>query len=107
MPTTVLLAFAAGFFAGNGLPYFVAGSTGDGGNPAPFGDSAVVNVVMGWAAMFVIAAICWCFAHMDDPPLPGYAAAAGVLTVGLIHAGLWRNNPWPWRRKRNSDSPQR
>ena len=106
MLTTIALAFLAGFFAGNGLPYFVKGSTGEGGNPAPFGDSPVVNVVTGWAAMFVIAAPCWYFAHVPDHPLPGYAAAAaGVLAVGLIHARTWRNNPWPHRRNRNTDSP--
>lgn len=102
---TVFLAFVAGFFAGNGLPYFLAGSTGEGGNPAPFGDSAVVNVVVGWTAIFVIAAACWHFARVSDHPLPGYsAAAAGVLVVGLIHARVWRNNPWSWRRKRRTDA---
>lgn len=98
MLTTVLLAFAAGFFAGNGLPYYVAGSTGESGNPGPFKDSAVGNVVTGWTAVFVIAALCWHFAHVADHPLAGYAAAAvGVLVVGLIHARNWRHNPWPWR----------
>ncbi len=95
---TILLAFISGFCAGNGLPYFMAGSTGDGRNPAPFGDSAVVNVVVGWV-MFVVAGVCWHFAGVSAHPLPGYAAAAaGVLAVGLVHARLWRNNPWPWRR---------
>ncbi|WP_345606774.1 hypothetical protein [Pseudonocardia adelaidensis] len=100
--TTVLLAFAAGFCAGNGLPYFVAGSTGDGGNPGPFGESAVLNVVVG-SAMFVVAMICWQFAVVPADPMPGYAAAAaGVLVVGLIHARNWRNNPWPWRKTKAS-----
>jgi hypothetical protein len=98
MLTTTLLAFAAGFCAGNGLPYFVAGSTGDGRNPAPFADSAVANIVVGWG-MFLVTVICWHFAHVSSHQLPGYAAAAvGVLAVGLIHARLWLNNPWPWRK---------
>ncbi|GAA5125776.1 hypothetical protein [Pseudonocardia adelaidensis] len=97
MMTTVLLALAAGFCAGNGLPYYNLGSTG-GLNPTPFGESAVVNVVVGWV-MFVVAAICWQFADVAAHPMPGYAAAAaGVLVVGLIHARNWRNNPWRGRR---------
>ncbi|GAA4520153.1 hypothetical protein GCM10023191_096670 [Actinoallomurus oryzae] len=98
MLTTILLALLAGFSGGNGLPYFVAGSTGDGRNPAPFGDSAVTNVLIG-CGMFLVAAVCWHFAHTAAHPLAGYAAGAvGVLAVGLIHARTWRHNPWPWRR---------
>ncbi|MFG1626324.1 hypothetical protein [Kribbella sp. NPDC049227] len=87
MLTTVLLALVAGFFVGNGLPYYMLGSTGN-TNPTPFGQSAAVNVVVGWVA-FVIAAICWRYAHVSGHPLAGYAAAAvGLLAVGLIHAEL-------------------
>lgn len=97
MLTTVLLALVAGFCAGNGLPYYNLGSIG-GTNPTPFGQSASVNVVVGWV-MFVVAAICWRLAHVPSHPMAGYAAAAvGVLAVGLVHARIWRNNPWPWRR---------
>lgn len=97
MLTTVLLAFAAGFCAGNGLPYFLAGSFGEGGNPGPFGDSAVINVLIG-SLMFVVTVLCWHYAHVPHAATAGYsAAAAGLLAVGLIHARLWRRNPWPWR----------
>ncbi|GAA5189786.1 hypothetical protein GCM10023322_43270 [Rugosimonospora acidiphila] len=92
---TVTLALVAGFFVGNGLPYYVSGSTGDGRHPGPFPDSPVVSVLSGWGA-FVIAAVAWSYAHVGDHPLPGYAAAAlGVLAVGLIHTRTWRSpNPW-------------
>jgi uncharacterized membrane-anchored protein YitT (DUF2179 family) len=97
MLTTVALAFMAGFFVGNGLPYYILGSTG-GTNPTPFGQSAAVNVVVGWVA-FIVAAICWRSAHVSGRPLAGYAAAAvGLLAVGLIHARNWHNNPWRDRR---------
>lgn len=93
MVTTVVLALVAGFFVGNGLPYYLLGSTG-GTNPTPFGQSAAVNVAVGWVA-FVVAAFCWHSAHVSRHPTAGcIAAAAGLLAVGLIHARNWHNNPW-------------
>jgi hypothetical protein len=98
MATTILLAFVAGFCGGNGIPYYVAGSTGDGRSAGPFPESAATNVLSGWL-MLVAAVVCWHFAHVAGHPLAGYAGAAvGVLAVGLIHSHTWRNNPWPWRR---------
>lgn len=98
MLITVCLAFAAGFWAGNGLPYYSSGSTGDAVNPGPFGQTAIAKVVIGWL-MFVVAGICWYFAGAERQPAPAYAAAAvGVLMVGLIHAVVWRRNPWGRRR---------
>ena len=95
MVITVVLAFVAGFFAGNGLPYYLQGSIGEGRNPSPFRDIPVVSVVTGWGG-FVIAGVAWAFAGVGGHPLPGWiAAAAGVLAVGLIHARNWRDpNPW-------------
>jgi hypothetical protein len=101
MLITVGLAFVAGFFVGNGLPYYAQGSTGDGRNPGPFPDSPLVSVLCGWGA-FVVAAVAWNFAHVSSHPLPGYTAAAlGVLIVGLIHTRTWRSpNPWGKRTVR-------
>jgi hypothetical protein len=91
---TLVLAFAAGFCAGNGLPYYVTGSTGDSTSPGPFRPSATANVLSGWV-LLVAAAVCWHFTDTNAHPLPTYAAAAaGVLLVGLIHARLWRADPW-------------
>jgi hypothetical protein len=94
MLATVLLGFVAGFFAGNGLPYFTEGSVGHGVNPSPFRQSPAANVVVGWVGL-VVAGVAWAFAHASRHPLAGYGSAAvGVLLVGLIHAKVWRHNPW-------------
>ncbi|MEV0737013.1 hypothetical protein AB0I51_13795 [Streptomyces sp. NPDC050549] len=91
---TLVLGFAAGFCAGNGLPYYVMGSTGESTGPSPFRPSATANVLSGWV-LIVAAAGCWHYADTQAHPLPTYAAAAaGVLLVGLIHARLWRTDPW-------------
>jgi hypothetical protein len=102
---TVVLAFVAGFFAGNGLPYYAQGSVGYGRNPGPFPDSPMVSVLGGWGA-FVVAAVALNFAHVGAHPLPGCAAAAlGVLAVGLIHTRTWRSpNPWGKRTVRQEPS---
>jgi hypothetical protein len=98
MLVTIISAFVAGFFAGNGLPYYVAGSTGEGTNPSPFSDSASVNVLVGLGAL-AIGAVSWHFADVEHYRFIAYTAAAlGVLGVGLIHARLWRNDPWRKRR---------
>jgi hypothetical protein len=107
MLSTVALAFIAGFFAGNGLPYYVAGSTGEGTNPGPFPDSPVLNVLAGCAGL-TIAAICWSAADVHAHALAGWLAAlAGVASVGMIHARLWRHDPWgkhsPRSRSKEAD----
>lgn len=100
MTHTVVLDFVAGFFAGNGLPYYIAGSTGQGENRT-LRDSPTVNVVLGCSGM-AIGGVAWAFADAHAHPALGYPAGAlGVLTVGLIHARVWRHNPW---RKRPSSS---
>jgi len=85
MLTTIGLAFVAGFFLGNGMPYYVQGSTGDGRHPGPFRDGPAVSVLIGCIA-FAIAAAAWAFAHPSDHLVPAYTAAlAGPLRVALIH----------------------
>jgi hypothetical protein len=100
VPITVLLAFVAGFFAGNGLPYYVQGSLGEGRNPSPFPDRPAVAVVTG-VGCFLIAGTAWAFAHVAARPGPGWlATAAGVLAVGLVHARTWRDaDPWGKRSR--------
>jgi hypothetical protein len=98
MLVTILCAFVAGFFVGNGLPYYIAGSTGEGTNPSPFSDSASVNVLVGLGALG-IGALGWHFADVEHYRRTAYTVAAlGILSVGLIHARLWRNDPWRKRR---------
>ncbi|MGI5243695.1 hypothetical protein [Dactylosporangium sp. CA-139066] len=100
MPLTVLLALVAGLFAGNGLPYYLRGSIGEGRNPSPFPDRPAVAVASG-VACFLIAGTAWAFAGVGAHPLAGWlATAAGVLVVGLIHARTWRAaNPWGKRTR--------
>ncbi|OIV37028.1 hypothetical protein BIV57_13125 [Mangrovactinospora gilvigrisea] len=94
MLTTLLLAFAAGFCAGNGLPYYTAGSTGEKSSPSPWRESAAGNVLTG-SFLLAAAAVCWHYAHVSDHPAAGWpATAVGVVLVGLIHARLWRRDPW-------------
>jgi hypothetical protein len=106
MVTTVCLAFVAGFFLGNGLPYYVQGSTGDGKHPAPFPDSPAVSVLVGCLA-FAVAAVAWRFAHAGQHPIPAYAAGlAGLLAVALIHTRTWRDpDPWGKRSRRATRAP--
>ena len=97
MFSTIALTFVAGFFGGNGLPYYVAGSHGEGINPGPFADTPVANVLMGCSCL-AIAGACWGLADISDHALPGsLAALAGVALVGLIHARLWKDDPWGTR----------
>jgi hypothetical protein len=89
MVLTVVFGLLAGFFAGNGLPYYAEGSAGRHGNPSPFSKSSVANVIIGWAA-FVLAAVFWWLAQVPNNPLAGWISIAiGVLVVGLIHARNW------------------
>ncbi|GGM08807.1 hypothetical protein ACFFX1_01695 [Dactylosporangium sucinum] len=98
MLLSAVLGFVAGFFAGNGLPYYLQGSTGNGHNPSPFRDSPAVSVATGWGA-FMIAGAAWWHADAAHHPLPAWlAAAAGVLAVGLIHSRTWRD-PDPWGKR--------
>jgi hypothetical protein len=101
MLTTLALAFVAGFFLGNGLPYYVQGSTGDGHHPGPFRDTPAVSVLVGCFA-FAIAAAAWAFAHSSGHPFAAYAAALiGLVTVAMIHTRTWRRpNPWGKRTSR-------
>ena len=104
MPLTVFLAFVAGFFAGNGLPYYLQGSLGEGRNPSPFPDRPAVAVATGLGC-FLIAGTAWAFADVAAHPLAGWlAAAAGLLAVGLVHARTWRD-PNPWRKRTGRASP--
>ncbi|WP_051367328.1 hypothetical protein [Hamadaea tsunoensis] len=86
MGQTITLAFLAGVFGANGVPHFVRGITRE-TYPSAFGYGPVVNLVAGWL-MFVLAAVAGYFAHPATHPLPAVAAiAAGVLAMGLFHAG--------------------
>jgi len=94
MLETIALCFFAGFMAGNGLPYFVSGSLGEGTNPSSFPDDPIVNVLFGCAAM-AVGGIVWSLVDVPKHELAAWLAAlAGILVVGLIHARVWQNDPW-------------
>ncbi|MEV0270365.1 hypothetical protein AB0H43_16410 [Hamadaea sp. NPDC050747] len=87
MVQTILLGFLAGVFGANGVPHFVRGITKS-TYPSMFGYGPVVNLLSGWA-MFVLAGVVAYAAHVADHPVAAFtAAAAGVLLMGLFHAGV-------------------
>ena len=89
MVASILLGFVAGFFAGNGLPYFITGGFAKEHQLLLGGKSAYANVIAG-VILFAIAAFCWHFADAKDHPIAVYMSALfGVLAVGLIHARDW------------------
>lgn len=89
MLLTIIFGLLAGFFAGNGLPYYAEGSARRDGNPSPFPNSPFVSVIIGWVA-FVVAGVFWWLAQVPSHPLAGWiSVAVGVLVVGLIHARNW------------------
>ncbi len=89
MIVSILLGFVAGFFAGNGLPYFITGSFAKEHQLLLGGKSAYANVVAG-VILFAIAALGWHFADVKDHPAAVYISTLlVVLVVGLIHARDW------------------
>ncbi len=89
MAASILLGFVAGFFAGNGLPYFVTGSFAREHKLLLGGKSAYANVLAG-VVLFAIAALSWHFADVRDHPIAVYMSALlGAMAVGLIHARDW------------------
>ena len=82
----IVFGFLGGVLAANGFPHFTRGITKS-RYPCQLGNGPVPNFVAGWAA-FVIAALLFYLAHVGR--YPGWSlgpAAAGVLLMGLFHAG--------------------
>jgi hypothetical protein len=91
MVLAIVLGLVAGFFAGNGLPYYVVASFGL-RHRFLLGSSPVANLVAGLGC-FVIALVAWHFAHVPAHPLAGWTAVlVGLLLVALIHVRAWPNN---------------
>lgn len=93
MPQVIVLSFFAGLMGANGIPHFVSGITRR-EYPNLTGNSAVRNVIAGWAAL-VIAALLGYWADMARHPLAASVAVAlGVLAMGVFHAygGAFRLN---------------
>lgn len=89
MILSIAFGFVAGFFVGNGLPYYVHGSFGE-EHRFLLGRSPVANVLAGCGAM-TIGALAWIAIHDDGHTGPALCAVlVGVLVVGLIHARVWK-----------------
>jgi hypothetical protein len=82
----IVFGFLGGVLAANGFPHFAQGITKK-RYPCALGNGPIPNLVAGWAA-FVIAALLFYLAHVSLHPAWSLgAAAAGVLLMGLFHAG--------------------
>lgn len=93
MVRVLIIGFVAGILAGNGVPYFVRGITGQ-KHQTPFGNpsSAVVNVVWGWFSLLV-AVVLWHFAPMRFHPRAALLAVSlGVLVIGVLLAQTWSSS---------------
>ncbi|MFC5745446.1 hypothetical protein [Actinomadura rugatobispora] len=82
----IVLGLVAGVLGGNAVPHFVAGITRR-SYPNLMGNGPVPNLVSGWVGL-VATGLLWHWA--DTAGHDGWAlgaAAAGVLLIGLFHAG--------------------
>ncbi len=83
---TILLGLLGGLLTGNALPHFVRGITRR-DYPCALGNGPVPNLVAGWSG-FVLAAAVLRWADLPAHPVAAFASvSAGVLLIGLFHAG--------------------
>ncbi|QFG23198.1 hypothetical protein [Actinomadura sp. WMMB 499] len=86
MWSAIVLGFLGGVMGGNALPHFVRGITRR-SYPCALGNGPVPNLVAGWAGL-VLSVLLLAWAGPGEHPGPAFgAAAAGVLAIGLFHAG--------------------
>jgi hypothetical protein len=96
MLRVILLTFLAGVVAANGVPHFVRGITAQ-QYPNVTGNSAVRNVVGGWAALVIAALLVGWSGVGRHQPAGLTAGALGVLGMALFHArggAFWLNTRW-------------
>ncbi|RWB55074.1 hypothetical protein [Mesorhizobium sp.] len=82
---TALLAFLVGVFGANGVPHFVSGITG-GSYPCVFGNSAIPNVIAGWASFVVATLFAYQIDSANHPVVTLVSGFIGALLMGLFHA---------------------
>ncbi|GGN85611.1 hypothetical protein GCM10010112_66220 [Actinoplanes lobatus] len=83
---TLMISLLAGVLGGNGLPHFIRGITRR-RYPCALGNGPIPNLIAGWTAL-VLAMVLLQWADYVRHPWPAFAAvAAGVLLIGLFHAG--------------------
>lgn len=82
----LMLGLLGGVLVGNGFPHFVRGITKR-AYPCALGNGPIPNLVAGWAGLVLGTTLLW-WAPIDEHPEASAAAiAAGVLLIGLFHAG--------------------
>ena len=87
MIQAIALGLLAGLMIGNGLPHFIKGITRE-RYPTAFGSGPVVNLIAGWSGI-CLGAVALAAADLPAEPVPGgVSIAAGVLLIGLFHAGI-------------------
>ncbi|MEV5827251.1 hypothetical protein AB0L25_16880 [Spirillospora sp. NPDC052242] len=86
MWSAIVLGFLGGVMGGNGVPHFVRGITRQ-SYPNLFGTGPIPNLIGGWVGL-VASVLLLAWAGPDEHPGWTFgAAAAGVLAIGLFHAG--------------------
>ncbi|OLT23894.1 hypothetical protein BJF79_14165 [Actinomadura sp. CNU-125] len=86
MWSAIVLGFLGGVMGGNALPHFVRGITRR-SYPCTLGNGPIPNLVAGWVGL-VLSVLLLAWAGPDEHPAWTLAAAAaGVLAIGLFHAG--------------------
>jgi hypothetical protein len=83
---SIVLGFLAAAFFGNGFPHFVRGITKE-RYPCVLGGGPIPNLIAGWLS-FVVAGILTHWIDLRDWRMEvSISAAAGLLAIGLFHAG--------------------
>jgi len=83
---TIVLGFLGGVIGGNGLPHFLRGITRR-HYPSALGSGPIPNLIAGWTGLVLGALLLW-WAHIGQhPELSFTSISAGVLLIGLFHAG--------------------
>lgn len=83
---TLVQSFVIGLFGGNALPHFIKGLTRE-AYPNVLGNGPVPNLVSGWVGLVLTALLIHCTDWASAPAWSFAAAAAGLLAIGLFHAG--------------------
>ena len=86
MWSAIVLGFLGGVMGGNAVPHFVRGITRR-SYPCALGNGPIPNLVAGWAGLVLSVLLLAWAGPAEHPAWTFGAAAAGVLAIGLFHAG--------------------
>jgi hypothetical protein len=85
MWTAAICGFVGGLLAGNAAPHFLKGIARE-SYPTVLGDSALVNLVAGWAGLLLALAFLSLAGSRASWLVVELSAAPGVLVMGVFHA---------------------